>query len=41
MQPIGTTRTDYFDIKYTAGRRKKKEGGYEAKAARGFFAVVG
>lgn len=32
----------YFDVKYTAGRRKKrKDGGYEAKPAREFLAVLG
>lgn len=30
----------YFDVSYTAGRRKRVESGYEAKSAREFLAVL-
>jgi DNA adenine methylase len=30
----------YFDVTYTAGRRKKNDTGYEAKAAREFLAII-
>ena len=30
----------YFDVKYTAGRRKKEKQGYSAKSAREFLAII-
>jgi DNA adenine methylase len=30
----------YFDVTYTAGRRKKNDTRYEAKAAREFLAII-
>jgi len=38
---VGNNEMVYFDVTYTAGRRKKVEGGYEAKKAREILMIGG
>lgn len=37
---LPTAEFHYFDVIYTAGRRKRVEGGFEAKPAREFLAII-